>query len=129
MRKSDSTDSSIVSHIVYRVPKKNHDAMLQICKEAYIMFKQHGILHYDAFKLSNTDVPMEGFANIASIVSANQDEEVWIESIYYRDRQHMNEVMTKMEKDERTGQMMKQSMDLLPQGTKFIVGDFERLNV
>ncbi|MDQ3840253.1 MAG: DUF1428 family protein, partial [Thermoproteota archaeon] len=113
----------------YRVPKKNHDAMLQICKEAYDMFKQYGILHYDAFKLSNTDVPMEGFANIASIVSANQDEEVWIESIYYRDRQHMNEVMTKMEKDERAGQMMKQSMDLLPQGAKFIVGDFERLNV
>jgi uncharacterized protein YbaA (DUF1428 family) len=129
MRKSDSTDSSIVSHIVYRVPKKNHEAMLQMCKEAYDILKQHGILHYDAFKLSNTDVPMEGFTNIASIVSANQDEEVWIESIYYRDRQHMNEVMTKMEKNERTGQLMKQSMDLLPQGAKFIGGDFERLNV
>jgi uncharacterized protein YbaA (DUF1428 family) len=64
-----------------------------------------------------------------SCVSANQDEEVWIESIYYRDRQHMNEVMKKMKKDERTGQMMKQSMDLLPQGAKFIVGHFERLNV
>lgn len=86
-------------------------------------------LHYDAFKLSNTDVPTEGFANIASIISANQDEEVWIESIYYRDRQHMNEVLTKIDKDERSGQMMKQSMDLLPQGAKFIVGDFERLSV
>ena len=129
MSKSGSTDASVVSHIVYRVPKKNHDAMLQICKEAYVMLKQHGILHYDAFKLSNTDVPMEGFMNIASIVSANQDEEVWIESIYYKDRQHMNEVMSKMEKDERMGQMMKQSIDLLPPGAKFIVGDFERLNV
>jgi uncharacterized protein YbaA (DUF1428 family) len=129
MSKSNSTEAGIVSHIVYRVPKKNHDAMLQICKEAYDMFKQHGILHYDAFKLSNTDVPMEGFENVASIVSANQDEEVWIESIYYRDHQHMNEVMTKMEKDERAGQIMKQSMDLLPQGAKFIVGDFERLSV
>jgi uncharacterized protein YbaA (DUF1428 family) len=129
MSKSNSTEASIVSHIIYRVPKKNHDAMLQICEEAYDMFKQHGILHYDAFKLSNTDVPMEGFENVASIVSANQDEEVWIESIYYRDRQHMNVVMTKMEKDERAGQMMKQSIDLLPQGAKFIVGDFERLSV
>jgi uncharacterized protein YbaA (DUF1428 family) len=129
MNKSNSTEASIVSHLVYRVPKKNHDAMLQICKEAYDMFKQHGILHYDAFKLSNTDVPMEGFANIASIVSANQDEEVWIMSNYYRDRQHMNEFMAKIDKDERAGQMMKQSMDLLPQGAKFIVGDFERLSV
>jgi uncharacterized protein YbaA (DUF1428 family) len=129
MNNSDSTEAGVVSHIIYRVPKKNHDAMLQICKEAYDMFKQHGILHYDAFKLSTTDVPMEGLVNITSIVSANQDEEVWIESIYYRDRQHMNEVMAKMEKDERAGQMMKQSMDLLPAGTKFIVGDFERLTV
>jgi len=129
MSKFGSTDASVVSHIVYRVPKKNHDAMLQICKEAYDMFKQHGILHYDAFKLSNTDVPMEGLANIAGTISANQDEEVWIESIYYRDRQHMNEVMAKMEKDERMGSMMKQSMELLPQGAKFIVGDFERLSV
>ena len=129
MNKSNSTETVIVSHIVYRVPKNNHDAMLRICKEAYDMFKQYGILHYDAFKLSNTDVPMEGFANIASVISANQDEEVWIESIYYRDRQHMDEVMTKMEKDEGAGQMMKQSMDLLPPGAKFIVGDFERLSV
>ena len=80
-------ESSIVQQFICRVSKKNHDAMLQICKEAYDMFKQHGILHYDAFKLSNTDVPMKGFANISSIISANKDEEVWIESIYYRDRQ------------------------------------------
>jgi uncharacterized protein YbaA (DUF1428 family) len=129
MSKSSSTDAGIVSHIVYRVPKNNHDAMLRICNEAYNMFKQYGILHYDAFKLSSKDVPMEGFANIANVVSADQDEEVWIESIYYRDRQHMNEVMAKMEKDERSGQMMKQSTDLLRPGAKFIVGDFERLSV
>ena len=129
MSKSNSTDAGMVSHFVYKVPKKNHDAMLRLCKEAYAMFKQYGIRHYDAFKLSNTDVPMEGFVNVASIVSASLDEEVWIESIYYIDRQHMNEVMAKMEKDERAGQMMKQSMDLLPPGAKFIVGDFERLSV
>jgi uncharacterized protein YbaA (DUF1428 family) len=81
--------------------------MLKICKEASDMFKQHGVLHYDASKLSNTDVPMERFANIASTVSANQDEEVWVESVYYKDNQHMKEVMAKMEKDERMGEMMK----------------------
>lgn len=129
MSKFDSMEPSLVSHFVYRVPKKNHDAMLQICKLANDIFKQHGILHYDVFRLSNTDVPMEGFTNIASTVSANQDEEVWVESLYYRDRQHMNEVMAKTEKDERMEPMMKQSLDLLPPGAKFIVGDFERLNV
>jgi hypothetical protein len=41
----------------------------------------------------------------------------------------MDEVMSKMEKDERMGESMKQSMALIPSGTKFIMGEFERLNV
>ena len=127
MCKFDSIGDSLVSHIIYRVPKNNHDAMLQLCNEAYNILKQHGILHYDIFKLSNNNVPMDGFDNIANTVSANQDEEVWIESIYYKDRQHMKEVMSKMEKDERMVKSMKQSMTLLPSGAKFIMGEFERL--
>lgn len=127
MSNSDSMNDGIVSHIIYRVPKNNHDAMLQLCKEAYGILKQHGILHYDIFKLSNTHVPMDGFDNIANLVSANQDEEVWIESIYYKDRQHMKEAMSKMEKDERMGESMRQSVALLPPGAKFIMGEFERL--
>lgn len=129
MSRFDSMNDSLVWHILYRVPKKNQDAMLQLCKEANHMLKQHGILHYDIYKLSNTNVPMDGFDNIANTVSANQDEEVWIESIYYKDRQHMNEVMSKMEKDERMIESMKQSMALLPPGAKFIMGEFERLSI
>jgi uncharacterized protein YbaA (DUF1428 family) len=129
MSDSGPTNAGIVSYIIYRVSKKNHDSMLQIMKEAYAKFKQYGILHCDGFKLSNTtDVRMEGFANIASIVSANQEEEVWIESFYYRDRQHMNEVLAKMGNDESARQLMNQSMKLLPPGAKFIEGVFERLS-
>jgi hypothetical protein len=42
---------------------------------------------------------------------------------------HMSRVLTRVDKDERATQMMKQSMDLLPQGAKFIIGDFERLRI
>jgi uncharacterized protein YbaA (DUF1428 family) len=129
MSKSDSMEAELVTQFLYRVPKKNHDAMLEICKQANDMFREHGVLRYEVFQLSNTDVPMEGFTNIASTVSANQEEEVWVESLYYRDRQHMNEVMAKMEKDERMGPLMKQSVDLLPSGASFIIGEFDRLSV
>jgi uncharacterized protein YbaA (DUF1428 family) len=90
---------------------------------------QHGVLRYDDFQLSNTNVPMEGFTNIAKIVSANQDEEVWVESLYYKDRQHMNGLMAKMQKDERMEPLMKQSFDLISSGTSFIMGEFDRLSV
>ena len=64
MSKFDSIDDSLVSHIIYRVPKNNHDAMLQLCNKAYNMLKQHGILHYDIFKLSNNSVPMDGLKTL-----------------------------------------------------------------
>lgn len=129
MSKSNSTDASLVTHFVYKIPKKNHDAMLQLCKQSNEIFMQHGVPRYDVFRLNNTDVPMEGFTNIANTVSANQDEEVWVESLYYRDRQHMNDLMTKMQKDERMEPLMKQSFDLISSGTSFIMGEFDRLSV
>lgn len=129
MSKSNLTDASLVTHFIYKIPKKNHDAMLQLCKQSNEIFMQHGVPRYDVFRLNNTDVPMEGFTNIANTVSANQDEEVWVESLYYRDRQHMNDLMTKMQKDERMEPLMKQSFDLISPGTSFIMGEFDRLSV
>jgi len=41
----------------------------------------------------------------------------------------MKEVMSKMEKDKRMGESMKQSMAILPPGAKFIMGEFERLRL
>jgi uncharacterized protein YbaA (DUF1428 family) len=134
MNKSDTGEmqretGSLVQHVVYRVPKKNHDAMLHLCKEANDIFRENGGLRHDVFQLSNTDVPMEGFTNVANIVSADQDEEVWMELLYFRDRQHMNEVMSKMQKDERCERSYKQSADLLPSGARFIMGEFSRIRV
>jgi uncharacterized protein YbaA (DUF1428 family) len=130
MSKSDlTTEASLVTHFVYRIPKKNHEAMLQLCKESNKLFMQHGVPRYEVFRLSNTDVPMKGFTNIANTISATQDEEVWVESLYYRDRQHMNEIMAKMQNDERMEPLMKQSFDLISSGTSFIMGEFDSLSV
>jgi uncharacterized protein YbaA (DUF1428 family) len=129
MSKSNSTEERVVLHVLYRVPKKNHDAMLQVCKEAEDTIKESGVLRHELFQLNNTEVPGEGFTNIASTVSAYIDEEVWIESIYYRDRKHMEEVIAKMARDERCEQSYKQPLELLPSGAKFITGGFDRLIV
>jgi uncharacterized protein YbaA (DUF1428 family) len=72
---------------------------------------------------------MEGITNIANTISANQDEEVWVELQYFRDRKHMDEVITKMEKDENMGRICKESSDLLTPGTRFIMGEFNRIDV
>jgi uncharacterized protein YbaA (DUF1428 family) len=103
MSKSNATEmeqaiGSEVTHFVYRVPKKNHDAMVQLNKQFAEIMRKYGAAHL-IFQLNNTDAPMEGITNIAKTVSANQDdeEEVWMELIFYRDRKHRDEVSAKCE--------------------------------
>jgi len=72
---------------------------------------------------------MEGITNIAKTISATQDEEVWLELIFYRDHKHKDEVGVKMRNDERMGPLWQRSMELVTQGTSFIMGEFSRLQV
>jgi uncharacterized protein YbaA (DUF1428 family) len=134
MSKSSRTEmeqeiGSVVWHSIARLPKKNHDAMVRIAKQFNDIFKKHGGLRSEVFQLTNTEAPMEGITNIAKIVSANQDEEVWMELQYYRDRKHLEEVTAKFGNDENMGRLYKQSVDLLSPGSSFIMGEFNRLEV
>jgi uncharacterized protein YbaA (DUF1428 family) len=116
-----------VDHFVYRVPKKNHDAMMQLDKQfGDIITKEFGVAHL-VFQLSSTEAPMEGMSNIAKIVTAAQDEEVWLELLFYRDRKHKDEVGVKMRNDERMGPLWQQSVALVSPGTNFIMGEFSRI--
>jgi uncharacterized protein YbaA (DUF1428 family) len=119
---------SEVAHFVYRVPKKNHDAMMQLNQQFADIMRKYGAPHL-IFQLNNTEAPMEGITNIAKTVSANQDEEVWMELIFYRDLKHRDEVGTKMQNDENMGRLYKQSVDLLSPGSSFVMGEFSRLSV
>ena len=133
MSKSNITEieqgiGSEVAHFVYWVPKKNHEAMVQLNKQFADTMRKYGVLHL-IFQLTNTEEPMEGITNIAKTVSANQDEEVWMELIFYRDRKHRDEVGAQMQNDENMERLYKQSMDLLSPGSSFVMGEFSHLKV
>jgi uncharacterized protein YbaA (DUF1428 family) len=117
-----------VDHFVYRVPNKNHDAIVQLNKEFGDIIRNYGVAHL-VFQLNNTEAPMEGITNIAKTISATQDEEVWLDLIFYRDRKHKDEVGAKMRNDERMGTLWQRSMALVSPGTGFIMGEFSRLSV
>jgi uncharacterized protein YbaA (DUF1428 family) len=138
MSKSNMTEmekeiGSQIMLVVYRVPKKNHDAMVQISKQFYSeVFKKYGGLRMEVFQLNNTKTYEDmGLTNIVNTISANnqEDEEVWVELQYYRDRKHMDEFIAKMGKDENCGRLYKQSLNLLTAGTSFILGEFGRLSL
>jgi uncharacterized protein YbaA (DUF1428 family) len=120
--------SSIVQQFLCRVPKKNHDAMLQIAKQANDIARKYGALHVEYFQLSSTE-NMIDWTNIAKTVSANQDEEeVWMEQVFYRDSKHRDEYMTMCGNDENMNRLYKQFMNLIIPGSP-IIGEFSRLKV
>ena len=120
---------SEADHFVYRVPKKNHNAIMQLNKQFSDIIRNYGVAHL-VFQLNNKEESsMEGITNIAKTVSATQDEEVWMEIIFYRDHKHKDEVAAKMRNDERMGSLWQRSMELVSPGTGFILGQFSRIRV
>ena len=69
------------------------------------------------------------FLNITEIVSANQDEDVWVEIQSYRDRKHPDETMASMEKDKNCKSLYQQYLSLITPGFRTIIGEFSRLRV
>jgi uncharacterized protein YbaA (DUF1428 family) len=104
MSKSNITEieqriGSEVDHFVYRVPKNNLDSIVQLGKEFGDLIRNYGVAHL-VFQLNNTAPPMEVITNTDKTISATQDEEVWLELIFYTDRKHKDEVGAKMRKEE-----------------------------
>lgn len=117
-----------IEMIHFRVPKKNHDAMMLFCKQFNDIFQKYGILQWEIFQLSRTD-NMDGFTNISQTISANPDEEeVWVELLSYRDKKHKDEVMEKMKNDKNCEQGFQQFMKLITPGSSVIIGDFSSVS-
>ena len=122
---------SQVQLFVWRIPKKNHDAMVKLQKQFNDILIKHGVLRMEIFQLTNTDT-YDGCTNIFNTVSANQDEEIWVELQSHRDLKRMDEITSEVMKDEimhAEGSLMKQFMDLVTPGSGMIMGKFTRLKI
>lgn len=122
---------SQVQLFVWRIPKKNHDAMVKLQKQFNDILIKHGALRIEIFQLTNTDT-YDGCTNIFNIVSANQDEEIWIELQSHKDLKRMDEITSEIMEDESMqteGLLIKQFMDLVAPESGMIMGKFTRLKI
>ena len=131
-----------LQHFLYRVPKKNHAALVQNLKQFVPWFKKHGarVEYYqlgrsetkaaiDSAKQSGMDVMDSIDKILATATEGEEIEEVWIEQQYFRDYKHCEEVYSKMMQDESIGQLVKEFDGLVTQGSNLIMGGFSRLRV
>ena len=67
-----------------------------------------------------------GISNIAKVLSANQDEEFWVEILSYKNRKHVEEYCEKCKEDETMSVLYQKFMNLITPATGFVMGDFSR---
>ena len=129
-----------LQHFLYRVPKKNHAALVQNLKQFVPWFKKHGarVEYYqlgrsetkaaiDSAKQSGMDV-MDSIDKILATATEDEEiEEVWIEQQYFRDYKHCEEVYSKMMQDKSIEPLGNEFFGLITQEKKMITGGFNRL--
>jgi uncharacterized protein YbaA (DUF1428 family) len=113
---------------IYRISKKNHDAMVRINKQFTDTLGKQGPLHIEFFCLSSNESLMP-FTSIAKTISANQDDEVWMEIHSYKDRKHADEVQAKIENDGYKKPICGQFGDLMTTNPEGIIGVFSCIKV
>ena len=126
---------NIIRFSVWRIPKTNHEALMQLEKPIREFFKNAGV-NQEIFQLKEGSDLREqdkmaeqmGFINIAKTIAAKEDEEVWLELQFYRDQKHLDDLVAEVQKNENARKIGKQFMDLLTPGS-CIEGWFNHVNI
>lgn len=117
------------SHIeifLYRAPKKNHDAMMEVNRKSRDFFMKHRASNFEVFSLENRANIME-FENLSKTISASEEEEVWLEVQSYRDAEHVKEFSKSMAGDTSMEPLYKEFMQLITPGSVVSFGGFNKL--
>ena len=110
---------------IYRVPKKNHEAIVKNLKKFIPWLENEGVgLEY--FQFGEGDI-MESMESIAKTLSVSEDEEIWMELQYFRDLQHCKDVYAKMMQDKEIEPAGTEFFGLISQGKPLVTGGFRRL--
>ncbi len=123
---NSNQSSSQIAIFLYRSPKKNHDALVKVNKHSHDFFMKHGVLKFEVFTLNARENMMD-FVNLSKTISANVDEDVWLEIQFYRDAKHVQEFMKAMECDKSGDEMYKEFMELITPASIVTFGDFGKL--
>ena len=124
--KNNKDNKNYVKFVFYRVPKKNHESLLQVTNRLIELLKNENV-SYDCFGLISAD-KIPGFISIAKIIPINPDEEeIWINMVTYKNRQHRSKVVEKISKDKECQDIYEEFMKLMTPGTEFVNGEFRNL--
>src|SRR5579872_6493780 len=89
---------------VYKLPKKNHDAMVQLVKKFQALYRKYGTENWKIYQLNSTEA-FEGSTSLANTVSASPNEEVWVEVDHYKNRKARDSAVGSIMQDPAAGEI------------------------
>ncbi len=123
---NNKDSKNYVEFVFYRVPKKNHESLLQVTNRLIELLKQEKV-SYDCFGLISAE-KIPGFISITKIIPINPvEEDIWINIVTYKDRQHRSKVVEKISKDKECQDIYEEFMQLITPNTEFVNGEFRNL--
>jgi large subunit ribosomal protein L17 len=114
----------LIQIVFIRTPKDKREALARISKQTDDFFRKHGVSKY-VYRLNLRENMMD-FVNISKIISANDDEDVNLEILSYRDAEHVEQVMKAMKDDKKANELYKESMEIITPGS-IVFGDFSSI--
>jgi hypothetical protein len=87
---------------------------------------KYGALKFEVFTIHDRENMMD-FVNLAKTISANDDEEVWLEIQSYKNSQHVKEFIDKMKDDKSMETLYKEFIDLITPGSVVSFGGFDKI--
>jgi uncharacterized protein YbaA (DUF1428 family) len=113
------------SIFLYRVPKENVDAFVQIQSEVAEIYRRYGALENVTFVASDLEATY-GFLAFDEAFSVAEQEVVLIELATYRDRVHQDEVSKKLATDEHSVMLYQKMLTILDRQRQ-VYGEFEQV--
>jgi uncharacterized protein YbaA (DUF1428 family) len=113
---------------VYKLPKKNHDAMVQLVKRFTGLYRKYGTQSWEVYQLNSTEA-FEGSTSLANVVNAGKDEEVWVELDHYKDRGTRDRAVGGIMQDSTAGGLFRELAGTISQGFSLIMGEFSPIKI
>jgi uncharacterized protein YbaA (DUF1428 family) len=113
---------------VYKLPKKNHEAMVKLIKRFTSLYKKYGTLSWDVYQLNSTEA-FDGTISIAKTLSAGPDEEVWVEVDQYKDRKARDKAVGAIMQDPSAGPLFGELAGVLSPGFSMVMGEYSPIKV
>jgi uncharacterized protein YbaA (DUF1428 family) len=111
---------------VYRTPKKNHNAMMDLMRKLVKFLNKNGTLTSDFYLLGATNV-FQGFAGVDKILGAGVDEEVLLEVDTYTNKEQFNATMKSIAADPEGKPLFGQLHTLSSKDYSIAMGEFDVL--